>query len=930
MIINKVINYLNPLLGNMQIKSSNIKKNIGDFVISKNDVNSLAIFEARMLKMESHCQSNQLKEINIIFDQIDFAVFDNNYLTRIRKSLISILVNNVAYAISFVNCKNVSTRFAYLIQKNKFEDKGQSIIDIERFNSIINARGTITFRDTIMFASIYLTNSSIPEVIEFNGIDFNDPNEMDEMTAVVSLIDSGVIKHSFQTLVFKNCKNINSQSMSKNLNALKKSASVIKIMNSAGGGGFGGLFGLDNGQESQSAPNDDSQIASAYKNLDELRNNPDLIVTLTDIDGVWRKMGMGGNVRQQQDKQSSPDYQLLSSLPHMMRFKLSPFSLELQKKLTTDFAYRQQFRQDIMHILDTYAIGESGGVKLAKEQLTDMFECYVRNGKFIGKYLLLVGPPGCGKTVLASKGVSAVFWFLECGKKQECLQLYYDENNAVIFQQNPNIDSRNNVLSGPNVTSKSSIVGNAPVFQNAGPGYVTQVILNARKGVNRSGGYGVGVTIDELDKLNKSASGEDLGQPMISMFESFSRDSFRDLFFNVTFVLSYILITATANDLKPISAPIKDRLRIIEMNYNSPEDMIKICEITILKILWEHKVNKKMYAFESGLFLKLCKAFKPGSIRFVIEAATGLSNYIIAQYNSSGGKQIIITEELLNNLLEQYNIDLNQKILTTKPGRTFCVTKNTEGSPVYTRIDCTMLSGKFKHNGGLVQVLTFGNRQGNQDANHIYTAKNNLQDLLATSLGSLQNLKLLAMYMMNLSSTFTISLDLLDPNNIMDMSIASLLAMISALMNRAIKPGYFFLGTLGINGEILSSQNLDSGLDRSLITYITFLLHSDIIVNKIYLPKSQEVFANKYMSVIETVNQNNNDNTSKNTSESTTITNKKSSKKNNNSVPTAAPIKSKIQIQFIDNLNADVLEEIFEENFDPTLSAYKTSPLKLS
>lgn len=91
--------------------------------------------------------------------------------------------------------------------------------------------------------------------------------------------------------------------------------------------------------------------------------------------------------------------------------------------------------------------------------------------------------------------------------------------------------------------------------------------------------------IDEIDKAGAGVDGnrKDPLHPLLSLLEQVSSTAFTDLSAGMTFDASHITWIATANSLRPISAPILTRFRVFKIDVPSAQDAITLAEAILRK-----------------------------------------------------------------------------------------------------------------------------------------------------------------------------------------------------------------------------------------------------------------------------------------------------------------------------------------------------------
>lgn len=275
--------------------------------------------------------------------------------------------------------------------------------------------------------------------------------------------------------------------------------------------------------------------------------------------------------------------------------------------------------EDVMDLKNAQQVLDDDhyGLEKVKERILDFLAVKELVKDKPSPILCLVGPPGVGKTSLASSIAKAM-------------------NRKFVRAS----------LGG--IRDEAEIRGHRRTYVGALPGRIIQ-------GLKKAGTNNPVFLLDEIDKVGHDGYAGDPSAALLEVLDPAQNNTFSDHYLDTPFDLSKILWIVTANNLGTIPKPLRDRMEIIVLSSYTEAEKLEIAKRHLLKRQKEENgLESKDITFGAGVFQRIISEYTRESGVRELERVIGKACRKAARKIVEGNKKPIkITKKNLIDFIDK-------------------------------------------------------------------------------------------------------------------------------------------------------------------------------------------------------------------------------------------------------------------------------------
>lgn len=257
---------------------------------------------------------------------------------------------------------------------------------------------------------------------------------------------------------------------------------------------------------------------------------------------------------------------------------------------------------------------DHNGMEKVKERILEYIAVKQLSPDLKGQVICLVGPPGVGKSSIASSIARAM--------------------------------GRNFVrISLGGVRDEADIRGHRKTYIGAMPGRIAE-------GMTRAKSMNPVVLLDEIDKLSRDSHG-DPASALLEVLDSDQNKTFRDHFLEIPLDISECIFIATANNAETIPDALYDRMEVINLPSYTRNEKLSICKDHLLpKQLKRHGLTKRNLKLSDDAIFELIDGYtKEAGVRNLEREVASLIRKIAMKIATGEKKSFTVSAKTVATLM---------------------------------------------------------------------------------------------------------------------------------------------------------------------------------------------------------------------------------------------------------------------------------------
>lgn len=304
-------------------------------------------------------------------------------------------------------------------------------------------------------------------------------------------------------------------------------------------------------------------------------------------------------------------------------------------------------RFDLPHAREILDAGHFGMEKVKERMIEHLAVCKLK-GSTTGTIICLVGPPGVGKTSIASSVAEAI------GRKFVRMSL-------------------------GGIRDEAEIRGHRRTYIGAMPGRLI-------KAVKEADSMNPIILLDEIDKLGMDHRG-DPADALLEVLDPAQNFAFKDHYLEVPFDLSGVMFITTANTTATIPRALLDRMEVVELSSYTAEEKLQIAKRHLLpKQIEKHALTEKCLRVPEDTLADIIAGYtREAGVRSLERRLAEICRKAAAEIVEKNKKRLTVTPKRLKEILgppryRREKADLQNRVgvvtglaWTSLGGETLCI-----------------------------------------------------------------------------------------------------------------------------------------------------------------------------------------------------------------------------------------------------------------